>query len=327
MALFGRDREPSRATLSRFLAALDQPAVESLRTLLSPRTAGSSAGKRGTVRWDVRSAREPLPRLRCGWHARGSEPSRLAKNGGSAGSEASFASTVCPRLHRGQTRGSRALAYHGLTGAYASVDCDVWKPWLRLVPCRTASSRLTAIQSYLQAHHHPQEHALLRLDGQYGTGAILADLAGLPFVMRGKDYQLLKRAEVQARLKLPPDQHLTHPESGMVRALWGGSDHFAGGAAAAHAPESLWWSGKSAVAGSGHCHGAQLPAAVRVRARSAAWHHLGLASGPAEEATGAGAGCVRERGRQSTGNRSKRIAFASRVHKGRPLPTLHHFSR
>src|SRR5437764_8434802 len=33
MALFGRDRLPARATLSRFLAALDQSAVESLRTL------------------------------------------------------------------------------------------------------------------------------------------------------------------------------------------------------------------------------------------------------------------------------------------------------
>ena len=33
MALFGRDRRPSRATLSRFLAALDQTAVEALRTL------------------------------------------------------------------------------------------------------------------------------------------------------------------------------------------------------------------------------------------------------------------------------------------------------
>ena len=69
-------------------------------------------------------------------------------------------------------------------------------------------------------HHHSEEHVLLRLDGQYGTGAVLADLAGLPFVMRGKDSQMLKRAEVQARLKLPPDQHLTHPESGVVRALY-----------------------------------------------------------------------------------------------------------
>jgi len=38
--------------------------------------------------------------------------------------------------------------------------------------------------------------------------------------MRGKDYQILKRAEIQARLKLPPDQHLAHPESGMLRALY-----------------------------------------------------------------------------------------------------------
>src|SRR5258708_23807253 len=33
MALFGRNRLPDRSTLSRFLAALDQSAVEALRTL------------------------------------------------------------------------------------------------------------------------------------------------------------------------------------------------------------------------------------------------------------------------------------------------------
>jgi hypothetical protein len=35
MALFGRDRLPARSTLSRFLASLDQAAVEALRTLAS----------------------------------------------------------------------------------------------------------------------------------------------------------------------------------------------------------------------------------------------------------------------------------------------------
>ena len=79
---------------------------------------------------------------------------------------------------------------------------------------------VAAIQSYLKAHHHPQERALLRLDGQYGTGAILADLAGLPFVMRGKDYQLLDRDEIQARLHLPPDQQFSRPESGLGRTLY-----------------------------------------------------------------------------------------------------------
>ncbi len=36
--------------------------------------------------------------------------------------------------------------------------------------------------------------AVARLDGQYGNGAIVADLAGLAYVMRGKDYDLLAQA-------------------------------------------------------------------------------------------------------------------------------------
>jgi hypothetical protein len=49
---------------------------------------------------------------------------------------------------------------------------------------------------------------------------VVADLAGLSYVTRGKDYRLLDRAEVQARLHLPADQPLTHPESGICRKLY-----------------------------------------------------------------------------------------------------------
>lgn len=63
---------------------------------------------------------------------------------------------------------------------------------------------VAAIQAYTKAYDFPEEHVLLRLDGQYGTGAILADLDGLPFVIRGKDYQILDQPLVQARLHLPP---------------------------------------------------------------------------------------------------------------------------
>ncbi|WP_207229557.1 hypothetical protein [Ktedonosporobacter rubrisoli] len=42
------------------------------------------------------------------------------------------------------------------------------------------------IQSYLRAHQLPEASALLRLDGLYGTGAVLDDLLGLPFGMRSK---------------------------------------------------------------------------------------------------------------------------------------------
>jgi hypothetical protein len=60
----------------------------------------------------------------------------------------------------------------------------------------------------------------VRLDGQYGDGAIVADLAGLASVMRGKDSHLLDLPVVQGRLLAPPDAQITHPESGTQRALF-----------------------------------------------------------------------------------------------------------
>ncbi len=79
---------------------------------------------------------------------------------------------------------------------------------------------LVVIRRYLAAHGLPQARALLRLDGLYGTGAVLADLAGLSFVIRGKDYTVLDHPAVQARLHLPPDSHFSRPESLMVRTLY-----------------------------------------------------------------------------------------------------------
>jgi hypothetical protein len=77
-----------------------------------------------------------------------------------------------------------------------------------------------AIGRYLTAYQLPQERTLLRLDGQYGTGAVLADLADFAFVTRGKDYTVLDHPLVQARLHLPPDQFQQRPESQIVRSLY-----------------------------------------------------------------------------------------------------------
>src|SRR5438552_17857470 len=76
------------------------------------------------------------------------------------------------------------------------------------------------ISAYVKARSFPLSQAVMRLDGQYGNGAIVADLAGLAYVMRGKDYKLLDLPQVQARLALPPDQQTTHPETGTCRALF-----------------------------------------------------------------------------------------------------------
>jgi len=79
---------------------------------------------------------------------------------------------------------------------------------------------IKAISTYLQAQSIPLSQAVVRLDGQYGNGAIVAALVGLAYVMRGKDYDLLDPKAVQARLAQPPDQQITHPEMGTGRALF-----------------------------------------------------------------------------------------------------------
>ncbi len=219
MALFGRDRLPARSTLSRFLAALDRVAVENLRTLflkdLLARPLGKEEqpgglfdrqGNRYLV-FDVDGTREAARQRALPKTTDRPAPQRRLR-------------PLCAPGYTGRKRGeivrSRTTVLqahtHQFLGTFGNPGNGEYRAELRRA--------VTAIQRYRETHHHPEERVLLRLDGQYGTGAVLADLAGLAYVMRGKNYQILKRAEVQTRLKLPPDQHLTHPESGVVRALY-----------------------------------------------------------------------------------------------------------
>lgn len=78
MALFGRERLPHRSTLSRFLTALNQAAVEVLRTeFLRPDR--STAGEGGKNGWVVGSPRKPMAHLRRGWHTASGPPTRLSR--------------------------------------------------------------------------------------------------------------------------------------------------------------------------------------------------------------------------------------------------------
>jgi hypothetical protein len=78
---------------------------------------------------------------------------------------------------------------------------------------------LAIVQISACACHLPISRAIMRFDGQYGTTAVLMDRTDVGSVTRGKDSRLLDQAAVQARLTLPPDQPLIHPESGIVRTL------------------------------------------------------------------------------------------------------------
>jgi hypothetical protein len=205
MAVFGRDHLPARSTLSRFLAALTEASVEALRTLflddlvsrpLSPtKQAGGLVDRTGNT-WvviDIDGTREAA-RQRALPQTEDLPPAFRRLD------------DVCAPGYRGRKRGevvrtrttvSQAHTYQWL-GSLGNRGNGHYREELR--------KGLAAITRYLAAYQLPSERTLLRLDGQYGTGAVLADLAGFAFVTRGKEYSALDHPLVQARLHLPPDQ-------------------------------------------------------------------------------------------------------------------------
>jgi hypothetical protein len=222
MALFGRDRLPARSTLSRFLAALGQAPVEALRTLFledliarpleKEEKAGGLWDRQGThyLVFDVdgtrRAARQRA--LPCTLDLPPAQrqldevcaPGYLGRKRG----EVVRTRTTMLQAHTHQWVGT----FSGTSGA-GNGD---YRGELR--------QAVKAISAYVKAQSVQLRQAVVRLDGQYGNGAIVADLAGLAYIMRGKDYDLLKLPQVQARLAQPPDQQTTHPETGpVVRSL------------------------------------------------------------------------------------------------------------
>jgi len=219
MALFERERLPSRSALSRFLAALTEAPVEALRTLfrddllsrpLTPdkQTGGllDRTGNSWTV-FDIDGTREAA-RQRALPQTDDLPPAFRRLD------------DVCAPGYRGRKRGetvrtrttvSQAHNYQWL-GNFGNRGNGRYRDELH--------KALSAIGRYLTTYHLSQERTVLRLDGQYGNGAVLADVAGFAFVIRGKDYHLLDHPQIQARLHLPADQHQQRPESQMVRCLY-----------------------------------------------------------------------------------------------------------
>ncbi len=219
MALFGRDRLPSRSALSRWLAALTSDSVEALRSCFFADLLARPLGKeqqrgglwdRAGTRWlvfDVDGTREAARQ-----RALPKPPDRPAAQ--------RRLRPLCAPGYTGRKRGEvvrtrttvlQAHTSHWL-GTFGNAGNGDGRGELRRA--------VAAILASLKAYQVPPERALVRLDGQYGTGAVLADLAGLPYVTRGQDYHLLSSDEVQRRLHLPADQQVTHPESGSVRVLY-----------------------------------------------------------------------------------------------------------
>src|SRR5438132_5792638 len=186
MALFGREHLPARSTLSRFLAALTPEPIEALRTLflsdLLSRPLSTDSNEKQTgglvdragntwVVFDLDGTREAARQRALPQTEDLPPPFRRLDE-------------VCAPGYTGRKRGqvvrtrtiiSQAHSFHWL-GSFGNRGNGRYREELR--------QGLSAIGRYLTAHQFPPAHALLRLDGQYGTGAVLSDLAGFAFVTR-----------------------------------------------------------------------------------------------------------------------------------------------
>ncbi len=222
MALFGRERLPHRLTLSRFLAALNQTAVEALRTVFLEDLVARPLEKENKTGglWDRQGTQ---------WLVFDVDGTRQAARQRALPSTPDLPAAqrrldeVCAPGYLGHKRGEAVrtrttmLQAHThqwvstFSGASGAGNGD-YRGGLR--------QAIRAISMYMPAQSVPLSQAVVRLDGQYGNGAIVANLAGLAYVMRGKDYDLLDLEPVQARLAQPPDQQTTHPETGTCRALF-----------------------------------------------------------------------------------------------------------
>jgi hypothetical protein len=220
MALFGRKSLPHRSTLSRFLAALDQPTVEALRSLflddLIMRT--HQTFPPGGL-WD---------RLDHHWLVIDVDGTKQAARQRALPSLSELPAPhrrfdrVCAPAYLGRKRGEvartrttvlQAHSQHWL-GTFGGAGNGDYQGELKRA-CE-------AIISYAGWLCMPLSSVLVRLDGLYGTTAVLTILLslGMGVIVRSKEYGLLDLPVVAARLTLPPDHQSTHPESGVSRALF-----------------------------------------------------------------------------------------------------------
>ena len=214
-----RDRLPARSTRSRFLAQLSEEPVEALRTLFldhiesrpltNERQTGNLVDRTGGewIVFDLDGTREAARQRALPQAEALPLPFRRLDDLCAAG----YTGRKRGQVVRTRTVISQAHSFH-LLGSFGNRGNGRYRMELR--------QGLSAIGRYLTAHHFPAASALLRLDGQYGTGAVLSDLAGFAFVTRGKDYTVLDHPLIQARLHLPPDQSQQRPQSQIVRSLY-----------------------------------------------------------------------------------------------------------
>ena len=192
MALFGRKCLPHRSSFSRFLADVDRPCLEAFRTLFEQHSFADrmDGGDALVVSWDRQARRYIVfdvdaTRQAARQRALPCDPAlpparrrsmRSVRLGTKGASEVRWYAHAPPHLQ---------MHTRQWVGTYAGQGNGDYRGEL--------ASALQAITTYLTHFALTPEVALVRLDGQYGDAAVIAQIihAGVYLVTRGRGYQIL----------------------------------------------------------------------------------------------------------------------------------------
>lgn len=222
LALFGRSSLPHRSSLSRFLADVDRPCLEAFRTLFEPSSFAEGwtndsiggiwdrQGRRYIV-FDVDATRQAARQRALPCDPTLPPPRRRLD-------------AVCAPGYKGRKRGevvrtrTTALQMHtrqwiGTSGGRGNGDSR-----------GELASALQAITSDLKLFALRAQVALVRLDGQDGDAAVIAQLmeAGVSLVTRGRGYQILEHPQLQRVLAHPPTASVMATTTGETVELFEG---------------------------------------------------------------------------------------------------------
>lgn len=220
MALFERQELPHRATLSRFLAAVDGSCLEALRALFASSTF-SLGWTQETIggMWDRQAARYLVIDVDATREAARQRALPVSEHLPTCRRRLD---AVCGPGYRGRQRGevvrtrTTVLQMHTRQwlGTYGGKGNGDYRGELG-VALRTTSA-------YLQAFDLPPSAGIVRVDGQYGDASVIAQIleTGLHVLVRGRGYTLLDDPRVQQVLAGPPLTTVTTPESGVTLELF-----------------------------------------------------------------------------------------------------------
>ena len=216
-----RHRLPSRSALSRFLAAVQPHHVAQFATWVLEDVV--VAGLRGEAMGGLldRDGQRTLVFDDDGTYY-GAQQRSLAEDPERPVAVRRSAASCAAGYHGGSKRADVTCTRTVLQQAHSGEWLGCWSAPGNGHPFAQLEPAARAMRKYLKDRGLAASQGLLRLDGLYGVVRVAALLAGhgLGYLMRCKDYRLLRLRSVQQVLAQPPHASFATPDSPVRREAW-----------------------------------------------------------------------------------------------------------